>query len=129
MYEVKMKICDLDKPNRNGRIYPKELFENKPFQLEQIPVALNGDMSRPIGKCTVTIDYPTMEIDSVISTSRDILKRAEPALHGKGKVNKDGIITEYYLECIDLVPKSANNSTIESVTKIVDTLEEFINNK
>ena len=123
MYEVKMAIYNIDKPNKNKRIYPKELFKEGVQQIETLPVTLNG--GTPIGACTVTIDYPDIEIDSRINIHRDILSKIQPALHGRGKVDDYGRVTEYHLECIDLVHCSAHNSRIVKIDKIVERVEDL----
>lgn len=118
-------IKDLDKPNRNGRIYPKECFENLP---KQIPVTLGStdamqgvQLEKVIGTADVDItDYPTMKVTcDIMKEKEDAILKSRPFelffnTNGVGRVNDKGEVFDYNLVSMDV-----SSSTAFAETKVI----------
>lgn len=105
--EIKFTISNLDVPNKNGRIYPKEtinkLFEQQKEAIDNktIPIVCGIDLadtddfsnSKTLGFCSLTNKYPEIEGQGFINDKYvHDLNGLEPALAGFGNLeeNPDG---------------------------------------
>lgn len=106
---VTAKIYNLDKPTRSSRLYTKEAledaFNDKVFPEHNshnaVPIMTeDGDI---VGSAHCSLDYPTIEIEGVISdTFADVLGDAALTHSGCGHLEYDAnkgvqIVTDYKL--------------------------------
>ena len=107
--KVTAKIYNLDHPTSNGRLYTEEAlrgaFNNKIFmeQNENNAVPIMTEEGDIIGTAHCSLDYPTINIEGVISSRfKDVLKDAALTHSGCGHLEYDAkndrqIVTEYKL--------------------------------
>ena len=87
--EIKIKVCDLDKPNRNNLVFTKEAIENayKNLDSKELPLVFIGDDDfdfqamynivggNVLGTAQITnLQYPALELNAKITN--DIFKEA-----------------------------------------------------
>lgn len=121
-YNFHFTISDLDKVNKNGRVYSKEVIEgaftNPIFKAVNdsniLPVLYNnGITDTVIGYCSLANKYPDIEGEGFIinyGKNKALVKNGYPCLQGVcDKVNENGYIEGYEISAICICDSSAHN--------------------
>jgi hypothetical protein len=120
---MKVKILELDKPNKNGRIYPTAVIAKS---LESVKYPVFGELGfNPYGGVLATIDVSNishkvenLRIEdgflvgdvTVLKTPKglileQVISNAEFLPKGTGSIDKDGNISEYSLISVGVFNK------------------------
>ena len=115
---MKQYILTTDKPNANGRIYPRAAIEEMITKMEHPVMAVLG-----VGKETVSLSELAaavsnfrLEDDNLVGDATilktpagDVLEKMGESVAfspvGKGDVGEDGVVSNYTLSYIAIVPK------------------------
>lgn len=116
------KICNLDKPNRNGHIYKESCFMDKvgeTYPVRFISDDLRVDVVTPIGSSTITdLDYPelTLDLDIFNEIAQKCLKNNIGGFGFSGMVSiKNNIIDELKVSSLGYTDRCAVEQIIEIV--------------
>ena len=122
-YKITFNINELDKPNRNGRIYSKEViekaFNNPEFfnknSIRMVPIKdgntcpLDESCQEIIGYCSIYNEYPIIKGEVVIFDKYKVFMKT-PAIQGVGYVDNEGLVSDYDFLSIGLYKHTANPS-------------------
>ena len=121
-YKFHFTIIDLDKVNKNGRVYSKEAIESA--FADPVFKAVNDDKMLPIlyhddvtdtvvGYCSLVNKYPDIEGEGLIINHdkiKTLVENGYPCLQGIcDMVNENGYIEGYEISAISICDSTAHN--------------------